>query len=132
MTTQQIIIHSFQHSSLRSQKTFNYEGPFNHFLNQIFLPGRAESGSWWSHVGTYFAAENWQAVVENDDDDDPAPRLFCLWYEQMLRAPAEGVQGIAEFVGKSVSMIKAEEIGETKPSEEDAERERRRRLLRTL
>ncbi|GMH99150.1 hypothetical protein TrLO_g6894 [Triparma laevis f. longispina] len=103
-----VCVSMWHHS--RSKKTFNYEGPFNHFLNQIFLPGRAESGSWWSHVGTYFATENWQAVVENDDDDDPAPRLFCLWYEQMLRAPAEGVQGIAEFVGKSVSMVKAEEI----------------------
>ncbi|GMH98693.1 hypothetical protein TrVE_jg457 [Triparma verrucosa] len=97
----------------RSKTSFGYEGPFSHFLDKIFLSGRAESGSWWGHVGTYFAAENWQAVVEGEEDnDDSTPRLFCLWYEAMLRTPAEAVQGISDFVGHKVSMVKAEEIAQ--------------------
>ena len=97
----------------RSKTSFGYDGPFSHFLDKIFLSGRAESGSWWGHVGTYFAAENWQAVVEGEEDnDDSTPRLFCLWYEAMLRTPAEAVQGISDFVGYKVSMVKAEEIAQ--------------------
>ena len=34
-------------------KNFGYEGPFEHFLEKMFMPGHVESGSWWDFVLPY-------------------------------------------------------------------------------
>ncbi len=95
----------------RSKKSFEYEGPFSHFLEKVFLPGRAESGGWWEHVGMYISKANWSSIV-GDGEDSGMPEIFCLWYEDILGGAAEAVEGIANFLDIKISKDKATEISQ--------------------
>ena len=69
---------SMHHATLAQKEKYGYEGGLEHFLQQVFLPGRAEYGSWWRHVGSYWKMANWSALVQ--DTEESGPDCFCMWY----------------------------------------------------
>ena len=73
---------------------YNYTGDFDHFLNEIFLTGQADSDFWEWHGQHYNEIEKQKAAgVDNN-----------LWitYEEMKADPCASVRKVAEFLGITV------------------------------
>eukprot|EP00939_MAST-03C_sp_MAST-3C-sp1_P005315 g5315.t1 len=69
-------------------KNFKYEGPFDHFVNKMFLRGKIECGDWF-----LFTKECVQ--VANMDKKN----VLLLKYENMVANPRGAVEQIASFLG---------------------------------
>jgi hypothetical protein len=123
-------------------KSFGYEGPFDHFVRKLYLPGNVESDSWWDFVIPYCAAtKRWEAYNSesnrNSDGSDlsvpapppaspssaPAPSLpsppkknytqiMTVWYEEIKESPVEMILRVAEFLNCSLTRSDAERIAQ--------------------
>jgi hypothetical protein len=120
-------------------KSFGYEGPFDHFVRKLYLPGHVESGGWWDFVIPYcMATKRWetyrcQSANETDPSDAtstpppassscPAPvplplkknytQVMTVWYEDIKASPVEIILRVAEFLNCSLTRPDAERIAQ--------------------
>jgi hypothetical protein len=73
---------------------FEYTGDFNHFLEQLFLPGAVEHGCYWAWTAS------WWKVYQTLKDTD---RVMWVAYEDLNGDLAAGVPKIASFCGIDAS-----------------------------
>jgi hypothetical protein len=94
----------------RSNPATEYAGPFEHFIQSVFLKGCAPGGCWWSHVAKYFQQSHWQSITSTTALE--GPEIFGVWYENVMAEVPEAITGLAEYIGVTVSQDKAKEIAE--------------------
>ena len=75
---------------------FSYDGDFDHFLNELFLPGRVVCGCFWEWHG------GWQRLYEEENNSE---RMLLVSYEDFKADPRELITRVANFIfsGQGIS-----------------------------
>lgn len=81
-------------------KNFNYTGPWDHFLDNLFLPGELESGPWWDFVIPYVKCEQGKDGTGRDEDgiNVRAKQVLTVWYEDLMDDPVRELLRMADFL----------------------------------
>ena len=94
---QDVAVSMWHHSR---SKNFGYEGPWEHFLEKLFLSGEVESGSWWDFVIPYLLCEKGvRDCYGLDGVAVLAEQVMTVWYEDLLEDPEREVLRMASFLG---------------------------------
>lgn len=81
-----VAVSMFHHT--RAYDSYEFHGTWEVFLEELFLNGRTESGSWFRHVREWWeVARRWPEQV-----------LF-LWYEDFLSDPETYVRQVSDWIG---------------------------------
>jgi aryl sulfotransferase len=93
-------------------KLFAYDGPYEHFVEKLFLTGEVESGSWWEYVNPFFQASKryMKSCQDPSRTSNPFTSVLTVWYEDLQFHPRETLFEIAEFLEISLSDSRADEI----------------------
>lgn len=105
-----VAVSMWHHS--RSKKLFKYDGPFDHFLEKMYMTGDVESGSWWEFVIPYIKATERYNEYSLKDPNTPVTSIKTVWYEDLLQNPEKLIKEIAEFVNHPITEERAREICE--------------------
>ena len=89
---------------------WGYDGPFEHWLEKMFMPGHVESGSWWDFVLPYCHASARSAA--HPEPTSPFTKVHTIWYEKMMDNPVGSVMEIATFLEVPITSERAVEISE--------------------
>lgn len=110
-------------------KSFGYEGPFEHFVRKLYLPGHVESGSWWDFVIPYCIATKRYETYRSDSESetisvssDPSlpslpltknyTQVMTVWYEDLKENPVEVIIRVSEFLNCPLPRTDAERIAQ--------------------
>jgi 5-methylcytosine-specific restriction endonuclease McrA len=89
-------------------KLFGYHGPYEHFVEKLFLPGEVESGSWWEYVNPFFNAS--ARYTSATDSNNPFTSVLTIWYEDLQFFPRKTLFELAEFLEIPLTESRADEI----------------------
>ncbi len=91
-----VVVSAWHHTRT---KNFKYDGPFEHFANEMFLKGRIECGDWFEYT-----KECYDALSTNPSNS------LLLRYENMLKDPSKAVRNVASFLNIKVSDENVENV----------------------
>jgi hypothetical protein len=94
-------------------KLFNYHGPYEHFVEKLFLTGEVESGSWWEYVNPFFEASKRYQKSRQDPTSGISNQftsVLTVWYEDLQFHSRETLFEIAEFLEIPLTDSRADEI----------------------
>lgn len=91
-------------------KLFAYHGPYEHFVEKLFLPGEVESGSWWEYVYPFFNASKRYLQTQRNPTPNNFTQVLTIWYEDLQFRPRETLFKIATFLDVSLSDARADDI----------------------
>jgi len=83
----------------RSLPKHNYDGPWEHFVDEMYPKGRLEHGSWFDHVAGW-----WKAHLTSPD------RILWINFEDLKAKPEDTIKRIVKFLniqGNLEELLKA-------------------------
>jgi hypothetical protein len=89
-------------------KLFGYHGPYEHFVEKLFLPGEVESGSWWEYVNPFFNATS--RYLSNTSSSNASTSVLTIWYEDLQFSSRKTLFELANFLEISLTESRADEI----------------------
>jgi hypothetical protein len=84
-------------------KNFGYDGPFEHFLEKLFVTGEVESGAWWDFVLPYVNCENSTAIDKSAGVVLTSDQVLTVWYEDLMDDPLRELNRMANYLDISFS-----------------------------
>jgi hypothetical protein len=106
-------------------KSFGYDGPFDHFIQKLFLTGQVESDSWWDYVVPYcHATQRWNTYSNTNKEgasdtlstsaleNKNYTQVLTVWYEELKSDPIKIITRVGEFLDCPLTSDEAAKIAQ--------------------